>query len=198
MLRHGQDDALKLLLIASCPKLETLTFFAFRPSTPNRSRLCPHPLFYSFLAHDQDIRQVFNPDTRWFARASPKENPWPPGFFSLRKISVCAPLPNNQPCEAFYTRPANVAGLFWLPNIETLELYNLRHRRGGDEWVDIKIGCSSVRFLRLESCQIKVSTLLRLITASRELRQLKIKRCGRNLGFVSNWVGNWYAESLGR
>jgi hypothetical protein len=197
MLRHGQDDALKLLLIASSPRLESLTFYAFRTSTSTRTRLCPHPLFYSFLAHDQDIRQIFNPETRWFARSSPRESPWPPGFQSLRKISVCAPLPANQPSEPFYTRPANIAGLFWLPNIETLELHNLRHRRGGDEWIDIKIGRSSVLNLKLEGCQIKVSTMLRLITASRALRQLTIKKCGRNLGFVREWVAEWYADSLG-
>jgi hypothetical protein len=198
MLRHGQDDALKLLLIALCPRLATLTFHAFRPSKPNRRRICSHPLFYSFLAQDQDIRQVFNPDIRWFARRSPLENPWPPGFRSLRKVSVCAPLPEEEPSEPFHTRPANVAGLFWLPNIETLELRHLRHRRGGDEWIDVKIGCSSVKDLRFESCQIKVSTMLRFITASQALRRLTIKRSGRNLGFVSQWVGEWYAESLGK
>jgi hypothetical protein len=198
MLRHGQDDALKLLLIALCPRLETLTFHAFRPSKRQRTRLCPHPLFYSFLAHDQDIRQIFNPDIRWFARSSPRENPWPPGFQSLRKVSVCAPLPEGQPSESFHSRPANVAGLFWLPNIETLELHHLRHRRGGDEWIDIKIGCSSVKNLRFESCQIKISTMLRFITASRALRRLTIKRSGRNMGFVSQWVGEWYADSLGK
>ena len=198
MLRDGQDDALKLLLIALSPKLESLTFYALHPSKSNRTRLCPHPLYYSFLAHDQDIRQIFNPETRWFARSSPRENPWPPGFQSLRKVSVCAPLPANQPSEQFHTRPTNIVGLFWLPNIETLELYNLRQHRGGDAWIDVKIGCSSVQNLRLESCQIKVSTMLRLITASRALRQLTIKKCGRNLAFVREWVGEWYADSLGR
>jgi hypothetical protein len=198
MLRHGQDDVLKLLLIALCPRLETLTFHAFRPSKQDRPRLCPHPLFYSFLAHDQDIRQVFDPKTRWHARTSPKENPWPPGFRSLRKVSVSAPLPGGRPSEPFYARPANVAGLFLLPHIETLELYHLRHRGGWDEWIPIRIGCSSVRNLRFENCQMKTTTLLRFVTASRALRQLNIKRCGRNLGFISRWVGDWYVDSLGK
>lgn len=198
MLRDGQDDALKLLLIALSPKLESLTFYAFHAFKSNRTRLCPHPLFYSFLAHDQDIRQIFNPETRWLARSSPRDSPWPPGFRCLRKVSVCAPLPGNVPSEPFYTRPANIAGLFWLPNIKTLELHNLRHRRDGDEWIDIKIGCSSVQNLRLDSCQIKVSTMLRLITASRALQQLTIIKCGRNLAFVREWIGEWYFDSLGR
>ena len=197
MLRHGQDDALKLLLIAMSPRLESLTFYALPPTKQGQTRICPHPLFYSFLAHDQDIRQIFDPDTRWFARSSPRESPWPPGFLSLRKVSICAPLPSDRPSEPFYARPANVAGLFWLPNIETLELHHLRHRRDGDEWIDIKIGCSSVKNLRFESCQIQTSTMLRLITASKALRQLTIKKCGRNLASVSKWVGNWYAHSLG-
>ena len=198
MLRHGQDDVLKLLLIALCPRLDALTFHAFRPSKRDRPRLCSHPLFYSFLAHDQDIRQVFDPKTRWNARTSPTENPWPPGFRSLRKVSVSAPLPDGQSSEPFYARPANVAGLFLLPHIETLELYHLRHRGGWDEWIPIRVGCSSVKNLRFESCQMKTTTLLRFITASRTLRQLNIKRCGRNLGFISRWVGEWYAESLGK
>ena len=198
MLRHGQDDVLKLLLIALCPRLETLAFYAYRPSKRNRPRLCPHPLFYSFLAHDQDIRQVFDPKTRSRARSSLNENPWPPGFRSLRKVSVSAPLPDGQPSEPFHAQPANVAGLFLLPHIETLELYHLRHRGGWDEWIPIKIRCSSVKNLRFESCQMKTTTLLRFITASKALRQLNIKRCGRNLGFISRWMGDWYADSLGR
>ena len=198
MLRDGQDDALKLLLIALCPKLESLTFYAFGPSNPDRPRQCPHPLFYSFLAHDQAVHQIFNHETRLATLQSPHDGPWPPGFQALRSVSVCAPAPTSSVSEPYHTRPANVSGLFWLPNIETLELYNLRHRRDNDQWVDVNIGCSTVQNLKFESCQIKLVTMLRFITASKGLRQLSIKRSGRNIGFVGDWVGYWYAESLGK
>ena len=198
MLRHGQDDSIKLLLIALCPKLKALNFYTFGPAKPNRPRLSPHPLFHSFLGHDQGVHQIFNYKTRVATTRPPLDSVWPPGFSSLRSVSICAPLPSSEGSEPFHTWPANVSGLFWLPNIRDLELRHLRHRRDGDEWIDVNVGCSNVENLTFESCQITLVTMLRFITAARSLRQLTIQRSGRNLGFMKEWVGYWYAESLGR
>lgn len=190
MLRHGHDDAIKVLLIALCRRLQSVTFYSFGSkshfSGPDRQ-----PLIYSFLAQHQAVHRILARES-----ISTQASPWPPGFQSLRSVSLCAPLPTGERGRQYYFRPPSVSGLFWLPNIEKLELNHLRHRHDSDSSIDIAIGCSSVRTLKFKYCRIQPQTMLRLITSSKKLEQVTVSRCGDLPDHLETWIRDWYEQSL--
>lgn len=190
MLRHGHDDAIKVLLIALCRRLESVTFYEYGATShvvgPDRQ-----PLIYSFLAQHQAVHRILTRES-----TSGGSTQWPPGFQSLRSVSLCMPLPGGERGRPYYFRPPSVTGLFWLPNIECLELNHLRHVHDSDTSIDIAIGCSSVQRLTFKDCTIRPETLLRFITCSKKLEAVTVSRCGNLPHCLETWLEDWYAPIL--
>jgi hypothetical protein len=180
MLRNGHDDALKILWITLCPRVHTLTLYELR-STPSVRRAQPHPLKYSFLSR---------------AGSAARLTTWPSGFRSLRSVSLCAPIDGVEETWPYHLRPAHVSGLFWLPNIEHLELRQMRYRHDGDNWLDVEAGCSNVKSLKFDSCDTQHATLLRFVTSPRQLEKLSITRSGDLPSMLHQWLRQCYGASL--
>jgi hypothetical protein len=180
MLRNGHDDALKILWIALCPRVHTLTLYELQ-STPLLRRAQPHPLKYSFLAR---------------AGSAARLTSWPRGFRSLRSVSLCAPVDGAEDTWPYHLHPAHVSGLFRLPNVESLELHQMRYRHEGDNWLDVEVGCSTVKSLKFDRCDIQHATLLRLLTSPSNLEKLSITRCGTLPSMLHQWLRQCYGPSL--
>lgn len=196
-LRSGEDDVLKVLLVALCPRLQSVTL-AEHPGYQQGPRARPWPLATTLLSASQAAHRTYYNDSVRRAIASPSAQleKWPPGFRNLRSISLCAPLGDGRTGEPYHVRPANASALFFLPRIENLELRHLRHRYDGFESTHVEPGCSNVKTLLFDHCEIRQTTMLRFLSAARNLETVSISTSGDLPDQMESWLRTWYPTSF--
>ncbi|KAF9879105.1 hypothetical protein CkaCkLH20_03338 [Colletotrichum karsti] len=178
-LRSGQDDVLKVLVIALCPYLESLKYIWTKNDGDGDSSL--HRLAAAIAA-------------------GKKEGCWPPGLWSLREVAVgvnSGTWLDETPDEVRYF-PETLAELLKLPRIESIYYHGLflgydgyedeydsrqiRERRRGmphpdDPICDLTPGCSSVEHLVLHHFGgVDMENYLEaLLAAPRALKSLALR-----------------------
>ncbi|KAF5542135.1 hypothetical protein FNAPI_10048, partial [Fusarium napiforme] len=110
-LMTGQDGFLKLLLIATCPRLHSLRF-----AKKVRN-------FHTALSW---MTYVINKDSAYTGN-------WPPGFESLRNIAVGIETDQRLDDESVDPKARDFAALFHIPNLESLYFNDLNYTTDGEE-----------------------------------------------------------------
>jgi len=110
-LMTGQDGFLKLLLIATCPRLHSLRFAKKRRN------------FHTTLDW---MTYVINKDNAYTGN-------WPPGFESLRNIAVGIETDQRFDDESVDPEARHFAALFHIPNLESLYFNDLIYTADGEE-----------------------------------------------------------------
>ncbi|KAF5573246.1 hypothetical protein FPANT_12498 [Fusarium pseudoanthophilum] len=109
-LMTGQDGFLKLLLIATCPRLHSLRF-----AKKVRN-------FHTALSW---MTYVINKDSAYTGN-------WPPGFESLRNIAVGIETDQRLDDESVDPKARDFAALFHIPNLESLYFNDLIYTTDGE------------------------------------------------------------------
>ncbi|KAK5689225.1 hypothetical protein LTR17_026427 [Elasticomyces elasticus] len=174
--RYGHDESLKGMLIA----------------------LSPHINRVNYIAHTYEDDDDTHPLT-FFCRAitSIAETPgafWPPGFLSLRKVSVCTTTTLQHPHDAFYADAREVAPLFRLPNIKVLNLSLLGYLDEDEPKWTLEPRSSSVEELGFYCCELDEAKICRLIGACRVLRRLMLD--GGPLKEVTKLLATEYGDCM--
>lgn len=79
---------------------------------------------------------------------------WPPGFRSLRMVSVCNSTDLRHPHDAFYCQPHTISPLFLLPNIKVLNLTLLGYTGDDEEDFELAPRSSAIEVLRFSCVSI--------------------------------------------
>ncbi|KAF5603731.1 hypothetical protein FPCIR_1170 [Fusarium pseudocircinatum] len=106
-LEAGQDGFLKLLLIATCPRLDSLRFV--------KRGLDPHTTL-GWMAY------VINKDSTYTGN-------WAQGFESLRNVAVGIETDQRMNDESAHRDGVDFAALLYLPNLESLYFNDLHYDR---------------------------------------------------------------------
>ncbi|KAK5718728.1 hypothetical protein LTR15_008462 [Elasticomyces elasticus] len=150
-IHDGDDESLKGMLIA----------------------LSPHLNRVNFLAHPHNESHPLNFLCRAITRIADTPGAlWPPGFLSLRKVSVCTITNLQHPHDAFYANSGEVAPLFRLPNIKVLNVSLLGYLDEDEPEWDLAPRSSSVEELGFYCCELNTERVCKLIGACKRLRRL--------------------------
>ncbi|KAK0337061.1 hypothetical protein LTR02_003134 [Friedmanniomyces endolithicus] len=155
--REGSDEPLKGMLMALAPRLDRANFIAY-DSWQSAQFHNTHPLTFLCRA----IMRIATTPTAL----------WPPGFLSLRKISVCTTSTLRHGHDAYYANPGEVAPLFRLPNIKILNLSLVGFHDSDEHEVGLEPHSSSVEELAFYCCQLTSAKQCKLIRACKRLRRL--------------------------
>ncbi|KAK4542621.1 hypothetical protein LTR36_006670 [Oleoguttula mirabilis] len=177
-VRDGWDETLKGMLIALAPKVDRVNFIAYQGEEYDDM----HPL--SFLC--QAIRSI----------STTPEPSWPPGFRSLRHVSICTSTTMRHPHDAYYASPSAVAPLFFLPNIKVLNLTLLGYHDDEDEDYSLPAGCSSVEELAFSCCNLSHTAMGKLIKACKRLRGVKSMASCSDKGNLTGMLYEEYGHCL--
>ncbi|KAF5691673.1 hypothetical protein FDENT_3302 [Fusarium denticulatum] len=122
-LEAGQDGFLKLLLIATCPRLDSLQFV--------KRSLDPHTTL-------DRMAYVINKDSTY-------TDNWPQGFESLRNIVVGIKTDQRMNDENVHRDGGDFAALLYLPNLESLYFNDQHHSRDKENhpYFNMKFGIAS-------------------------------------------------------
>ncbi|GIZ37609.1 hypothetical protein CKM354_000105200 [Cercospora kikuchii] len=159
-IRDGWDEPIKGILFAIAPMLDRLNFIAY--DTWQSSEFQPEdPLDFICTA----IRSVYG--------SLEIGAVWPPGFASLREVSICSSTQLRHPHDAFYANPSRVAPLFLLPNIKILHLSLIGYEEDPDPDFFLPPGSSSVQALCFYCVDMTLQARIKFIQACRRLRSFK-------------------------
>ncbi|KAK5692399.1 hypothetical protein LTR97_010707 [Elasticomyces elasticus] len=153
LIRAGNDEPLKGMLIALSPHLNRVNIIAY-PYEGDAA----HPLSFLCLT----ITRLANMPGAL----------WPPGFQSLRKVSVCTTTTLQHPHDAFYADASDVAPLFRLPNIKVLNLSLLGYLNEDKPGWEPEPRSSSIEELGFYCCELDEERICKLIRACKVLRRL--------------------------
>lgn len=125
---------------------------------------------------------------------------WPPGFMSLRQVSVCTSTSLRHPGD-FYTHsytptPSEVAPLFFLPNIKALNFTLLGCSDDLSKHYPLPARCSSVEELAFSLCDLTITEITKLIKASRNLRRLVCIKSCEDATTLTEILAESYCDSL--
>ncbi|RGP75397.1 hypothetical protein FSPOR_753 [Fusarium sporotrichioides] len=162
-LESGSDAYLKLLLIASCPRLQSIRFVKR-----------PYDTWSSLLWIERGIK--------W----SKSNDKWPPGFKSLQNVAVgisTGLLPHEDEDKSVHC--AVLAALLYLPRLKNLyfcEPFQNKEEEEEEEdfefheWYDFPTNTSSVESLFLDSpCNLSCECYDAIASAPKELETLVIR-----------------------
>ncbi|TKA64004.1 hypothetical protein B0A55_09403, partial [Friedmanniomyces simplex] len=175
----GWDEPLKGMLMALAPRLDRVNFIAY-DSWQATDYHNTHPLTFLCLA----ITRI----------AETPAALWPPGFLSLRKVSVCTTTTLRHGHDAYYANASEVAPLFRLPNIKILNLGLLGYMDAGEPDCQLAPRSSSVEELAFYCCELDAAQLCKLIRACKRLRRFMCDRNG--LREVTELLAEEYADCL--
>ncbi|KAF2211047.1 hypothetical protein CERZMDRAFT_98782 [Cercospora zeae-maydis SCOH1-5] len=159
-IRDGWDEPIKGLLFALAPRLDRLNFIAY-DSWQSDDFHTEDPLSFLCTA----IRSVYD--------ALKIGGIWPPGFFSLRTISICSSTELRHPHDAFYANPSRIAPLFLLPNIKVLNLSLIGFDEDPDPDFFLPPGSSSVEALCFHCVDMTLQARIKFIQACRRLHSFQ-------------------------
>ncbi|WPH02913.1 Hypothetical protein R9X50_00578300 [Acrodontium crateriforme] len=166
MLEKGDDEPLKALLVTQLPRLETLSVFAH-----NNDSFRPREASFRFIAQMIfAIIRTTNP---------PQVFSWPPGFLSLRTISLSMPINSKLQPQQQYARSGcevtTVAALLLLPNIRRLKIPELHQGNPLLHKCMVLLRYSSLEEFEVCGCLRETwPWLLTLLAGVRQLKKLKI------------------------
>ncbi|KAK0288875.1 hypothetical protein LTR91_007164 [Friedmanniomyces endolithicus] len=183
--REGSDEPLKGMLMALAPRLDRANFIAY-DSWQSLQFHDTHPLTFFCLV----ISRIAEKPTAL----------WPPGFLSLRKISVCTTSTMRHGHDAYYANSGEVAPLFRLPNLKELNLTLLGYLDSDDpelKW-DLAPRSSSVEVLAFYCCQLDSTSYCKLIRTCKRLRRFVPEGLSdrETLHAVRQILATEYAETL--
>ncbi|KAI5356978.1 Putative leucine-rich repeat domain superfamily [Septoria linicola] len=156
-IRDGWDEPIKGLLFALAPRLDRLNFIAY-DSWQSTEYQGEDPLGFLCLA----IRSVY--DSLSIGAA------WPPGFMSLRMVSICNSTSLRHPHDSYTTKPSRLAPLFLLPNIKVLNLTLLGYQDDEEPDFFLPPNSSTVEELSFSCCSITLQAFIKFIQGCRHLR----------------------------
>ncbi|CAK1360088.1 unnamed protein product [Cercospora beticola] len=171
-IRDGWDEPIKGMLFALAPRLDRLNFLKYDDESIEFGE--EDPLIFLCTA----VRSVY--DSLKIGAV------WPPGFTSLRMVSICSYTEWRHNQDAFYASPSSVACLFLLPNIKVLNLSHVGQGRDEDSDYVLLPGSSSVEALGF--CFVGMTLQARIMF---------IQACRRLLSFksVDSDMSNWNERS---
>ncbi|KAM3421837.1 hypothetical protein BST61_g2214 [Cercospora zeina] len=159
-IRDGWDEPIKGILFALAPRLGRLNFIAY-DSWQSDDFHTEDPLDFLCTA----IRSVHD--------SLKIGSLWPPGFRSLRTISICSSTELRHPHDAFYANPSRVAPIFLLPNIKVLKLSLIGFDEDPDPDFFLPPGSSSVEALCFQCVDMTLQARVKFIQACRRLYRFK-------------------------
>ncbi|KAG5747039.1 hypothetical protein H9Q70_010262 [Fusarium xylarioides] len=178
-LETGQDGFLKLLLIATCPRLHSLRFV--------KRGLDPHTTL-EWMAY------VINKDSTYTGN-------WPKGFESLRNIAVGIETDQRRlNDESVHRDGGDFAALLYIPNLESLYFNDLHYDRDEENYqyfnmsdhYDFPYGISSVKHLFIDGASGFSPKFYKAIAfVSRNLESLVLRvgtEYGQDLDDVDTFV----------
>ncbi|PPJ56802.1 hypothetical protein CBER1_05947 [Cercospora berteroae] len=154
-IRDGWDEPIKGMLFALAPRIDRLNFIKYDYESTEFAT--EDPLIFLSTA----IRAVHD--------STKIGGVWPPGFSSLRMVSICSytDLRHNQ--DAFYASPSSVACLFLLPNIKVLNLSHVGHGYEDDSDYILPPGSWSVEALSFYLVGMTLQARIMFLRACRRL-----------------------------
>ena len=160
-LQEGNDEPIKGILMALCSNLRQVIFIAY-DSWQNDEYQDKHPL--SFLS-----------TALWRLAALPS---YPNIFRNLKCVSVATQTELRHPHDGYYPNGQDVAALFTLPAIETLELnligYHDDESNGEFTW-PYGDRFSTVQNLRFYCCSLIFRDMLLFLNAPKALRSFQCR-----------------------
>ncbi|KAF2765950.1 hypothetical protein EJ03DRAFT_354387 [Teratosphaeria nubilosa] len=162
-IRNGRDEAMKALLVAMCPRIRVLSTSGNLCTSyrDNRIGIMRHPIrTISKLAHMVHVARL----------------PIPPGFQSLRQISIS--VPGNPAGHLCWVSPASVKPLLSLPKLEHLYLAHIGSVDGvRDEILELEPQSANVSSVYFRQTALSSADVWDLLRPIRALRSLTFEEC---------------------
>jgi hypothetical protein len=162
-IKSGDDQPLKMILIACCPSLEKVTWVAHEPDPPPNQP-------YSLLC---DLTSAYQPLPHSL---------WPPGLLSLRSISLGACTEHVHPHENLHPNLTDFCRLLLLPNLKSLRINVAGYDYSDLEYMNAHVPArsSSVEEITINICDFDKSTIIAIL---QRLRSLK--------SYLEIYLGHW-------
>jgi hypothetical protein len=176
-VKKGDDEPLKTILIASCPRLEKVTWVSHVPDAGSQP--------FSILC---DLASAHRPLPHTL---------WPPGLLSLRSISLGACTEYVHPHDNLHPDLADFCRLLLLPNLKSLRINVAGYGDSDLEYLNTHVPArsSSVEDITLYICDFRHSAIVAILERLGSLRRYRDIYLGPWINILAD-IQPWFGDTL--
>lgn len=174
-IRKGDDEPLKTFLIASCPKVQKITWVAHLAENQPYSMLC------NLISTYQPLPQTI----------------WTPGLLSLRSISIGNCIEHVHPHDNLHPNLPDFCHLLLLPNLKSLNISVAGFGDSELEYLNAQVPArsSSVENITLYIVDFDKTTIVAILERLRSLKSYRDFYLGAWINILED-IQPWFSETL--